>query len=336
MPKVAGEANLRLVDGLLFLQAVLLEFEVEVLFAEEFLVLARQSPRFVLAALQEQRGNLAGEAGAESDQPAGVLGQQVAVDAGLVVEALDVGVRHQADEVAIAFRVLREEDQVLEVGVELAFLLEAAARSDVDFAPDDRLDARLLAGLVEGDDAVEHAVIGEGQPGEPVLRRPLRQILDPAGAIEQAVLGVHVQVGKRLTVARLRHRVSWRNRPSWKRPYTPCESAKSGGVGGPLGLAYNITHISGMQFHSLAVGEAVPSTSHVSTLASRRPLTRAHLVLHSAKQNATSPRPFVLTLPAEYNDAMSTTLRRAGFSLVEMLVVMAIIAILAGMLLVAA
>ena len=64
----------------------------------------------------------------------------------------------------------------------------------IDLAAEDRLDVLLLAGLVELDRAVHHAVVGETQRGLIKGGRALGEVLDVRGAVEQRVLGVHMQV----------------------------------------------------------------------------------------------------------------------------------------------
>ena len=66
---------------------------------------------------------------------------------------------------------------------------------EVDLTADDRLDAVLGAGLVELDRAVHHAVVGQAERRLAELRRARRQRVDLARAVEQRVLGVHVQMG---------------------------------------------------------------------------------------------------------------------------------------------
>ena len=75
-------------------------------------------------------------------------------------------------------------------------LVEPAARRDVDFAADDRLDAFVAGGFVEIDRAVEHAVVGDGERGEFQLVGLLQQPIQPARAIEQGILGVEMEMNK--------------------------------------------------------------------------------------------------------------------------------------------
>src|SRR4029077_4249446 len=66
---------------------------------------------------------------------------------------------------------------------------------EVYLAADDRLDAVLLARLVQLDGAVHHAVVGQAESRLAELRGARRERVDLARAIEQRVLGVHVEMG---------------------------------------------------------------------------------------------------------------------------------------------
>ena len=117
--------------------------------------------------------------------------EQVLIDAGLVVEAFEVGGGDQVDEVAVAFLVFAEQDQVV-VAVGIGAGLVALLR-DVDFAADDGLDALCLGGVVELDRAEEIAVVGHGDGGH-FLFDDVHELADFAGSVEQGIIGVAVEV----------------------------------------------------------------------------------------------------------------------------------------------
>ena len=123
----------------------------------------------------ERLGDLAAEAGREADQALRVLGQVLAVDAGLVVVAVEVGVGDQAAEVLVALPVLGQQDEVEGLAVGLALLVAHAPPGDVGLDADDRLDALGGDGLDERDGPVERAVVGDGHGVEAELRSPVRQ-----------------------------------------------------------------------------------------------------------------------------------------------------------------
>ena len=121
-------------------------------------------------------------------------GEQLHVDVGLAArEALEEAGRGELDQVGEAGVVLGQQGEV--VALVLGLLLDRLAVVDeVGLEPDDRLDPVLLAGLVEVDGAVHHAVVGEPQRRLPELGGARRHRVDLAGAVEQRVLAVGVEM----------------------------------------------------------------------------------------------------------------------------------------------
>jgi len=66
----------------------------------------------------------------------------------------------------------------------------------IDFAAQDGLDAMFFRDFEELDGTVKHAVIRHGTRAHPEFLRPRHKVGQLAGAIEQRVLGVQVQVGE--------------------------------------------------------------------------------------------------------------------------------------------
>ena len=81
-------------------------------------------------------------------------------------------------------------------GIQPVDLIEAGAGGHIDLAADDGADALLFALLVEIDDAVHDTMIGDGDGGLAQGLGALDQPLDAAGAIEEAVFAVDVQMDK--------------------------------------------------------------------------------------------------------------------------------------------
>jgi hypothetical protein len=176
---------------------VVLDFDEVILAAEDFDEAAARGARVGVVAGEEALRHEGGEAAGEADEPGGVLRERLEVGPRLVIEALEVGVGDELEEVLVAGEVLGEQAEVedgfaLVVGA--ALLLEARSFDEVELAADERLDALGLGGVVELDRAVEIAVIGEGDGGHAELDRAVHQPVDPAAAVEQAVVGVDVEV----------------------------------------------------------------------------------------------------------------------------------------------
>src|SRR5258705_9049019 len=68
------------------------------------------------------------------------------------------------------------------------------ARGDVYLAAQDRIDPA-LARLVVEDDRREHvAMLGDGHRRHLQFDRPVEQLFDPAGAVEERILGMEVKM----------------------------------------------------------------------------------------------------------------------------------------------
>jgi hypothetical protein len=121
-----------------------------------------------------------------------MLGEEVFIDAGLVIEALQVAGGNEVDEVAIALLVFAEQDQVvIAIGVGPGFV---ALLGNIDLAADDGLDAGGLAGIEELDSAEEVAVIGHGDGGHILLGADFHELGDFASPVKHGVIGVAVEV----------------------------------------------------------------------------------------------------------------------------------------------
>ena len=116
-----------------------------------------------------------------------MLPQQVQVDAGLDVKALQKSLGNHVGQVAVALLVAAQQHQVGEGGVVLVDLLKAGAATGryIDLTADDWLDTSSLAGPVEVDDTVHDAVVRDGYRLLAQVFYPLHQLLDAAGPVQQ-------------------------------------------------------------------------------------------------------------------------------------------------------
>ena len=191
-------------------QAVVLELDEEVVLAEDLLEPTCPLERLGLVAGQQGLEDHAAQAARGGDQALVVGLEQLPVDPGLVVVALEVRRRGELEQVLVALRRLRDQRQVVvelvaAVGVPAGVVdLAPAHRSlvarlarHVGLGPDDRVDAGVLAGLVEVEDPVHVAVVGDPERRHAVLDRGIDEVLDPRRTIEHRVLGVGVQMRER-------------------------------------------------------------------------------------------------------------------------------------------
>ena len=173
-------------------QAGVLELDVDVLGAEQLRKAADLGQRGGVVAVAQQHRGLAAHAAGERDEALVVPAEQLPVGARLVVVALEVRRRRQLDEVLVAGLVAGEQREVrvalLDPGA------AAAVGGHVELEADDRLDALFFGGAVELDGAAQRAVVGERHRRHAQFLGPFDQLLDPAGAVEQRVFAVHVEM----------------------------------------------------------------------------------------------------------------------------------------------
>jgi hypothetical protein len=92
--------------------------------------------------------------------------------------------------------VLAEQDEMAGIFLADPVIVLEAVGGNVNLAADDGLEAGLLAGVVELDDAVEVAVVGDGAGAHAQVFRPRHQGGNTAHAVEQAEFGMNVEMGE--------------------------------------------------------------------------------------------------------------------------------------------
>ena len=90
------------------------------------------------------------------------------------------------------------------VAVDAVDLVKPGAGRHIDLTADDRLDACGLGGVKKRHTAVHDAVIRDGTRRLPHRLQSVKHPVNAAGTVQQAVLGMHMQVGK-LSLGRFRH-----------------------------------------------------------------------------------------------------------------------------------
>ena len=161
---------------------VALELQVEVVL-EDLAEPVDGGAGLLFAARQRQLGELAAQAAGEGDDAAAVAVQQVAVDAGLVVEAVEVRAGDELDEVRIPRVVARKQGKVVRIAVRRCARCVGAGRQ-VDLTPQYGVDAGLSAGRIEIYRPVHHAVVRNAEGIHPELLTPLHHGADPAQPIQ--------------------------------------------------------------------------------------------------------------------------------------------------------
>ena len=156
----------------------------------------RDALRLLEASLEQMRRDLSGNARGGDDQPFGVFREELAVHAGLGVEALGVGERGKLYEILVADGVSGEQDEMVVrlAAVARAGALAPIAGGDVGLHANDRLDSCFLRLLLEVPGAVKISVIGDRECRLFELLRAADQIANAIGTVEQRIFGMAVEM----------------------------------------------------------------------------------------------------------------------------------------------
>ena len=199
----SGQVELARHAVALDLQAVVLDLDEEVPLAEGLVVPHGQVLGLGHAIVQQQLREFGANTSRQADQPLAVLCEDLLVDPGLVVIALEIRPRREPKQIAKAGAVARQQGQM--IGIPLVSRPARAGRPigslagrDVGFDSHDRDDSRRLGLAEEFDRAEEVAMIRERHGGHPQRFDAADQVGDLALTVEQAVMTVTVKMYKRL------------------------------------------------------------------------------------------------------------------------------------------
>ena len=113
----------RLIDHLLFPHAMILQFQKEIAFAENFQIFQSRFLGLIVRNIQDIPGHFPRQAGAGSDQPFAVFSQKLLIHTGFIVETFREAIGNQLDQILIAFVIFRQEHHMI-IAAALAFFFE--------------------------------------------------------------------------------------------------------------------------------------------------------------------------------------------------------------------
>ena len=190
------------VDDPLLLDPVPLHLEEEVLRTEDVAIRRRRRERSPVLPVRQPFGHFPFQTAAQANQALRVRGQQILVDARLVIEPLRIAGGHELDQIVIALEVFSEEHEVVLRRPRVAALVETAAGRNVHLAAENRVQPARARMVVE-DHRREHVpVLGDREPRHLQPGRLIEHFVDAARAVEQRELGVQVQVDEFSHVSR--------------------------------------------------------------------------------------------------------------------------------------
>ena len=193
---LTGDPQHALVHRLLLLDAVILQLKVEIAFSKDAFHLAGIVPGIFVFFIQQILLNTACQAGRQSDQTLVMLLQQRNIHTGLAIETVHKGFRHQQAQIFITLTVLAQQNQVVRIVIDAVDTVTHQPPGHIDLTADDRLDACCFGSLVKIDAAVHNTVVCDRNGALSQLLDPLHHSVDAAGAVQEAIFGMHMQVSK--------------------------------------------------------------------------------------------------------------------------------------------
>ena len=165
---------------------------------EDGLVPRRYALRLLRLSLHDGLRHLSAQTGRAADYTLVVLLYKLVVNARLIVEALDVSLGRELDEVVVAIHVLGQHDQMVGTLVLAALAVKAAVPRHIHLATHDRLQRSLfLSHRIQELLYTEHiAVIGNRQGRLTVGHGSIDQIPYLGLTVQNRILGMDMQVGE--------------------------------------------------------------------------------------------------------------------------------------------
>ena len=192
----AGKADELRVHIFLLAQAMVLQLQIEIPLAENFLIAHSGRLRFLVIVCKKRARDLPRQTGGERNQPFMVLPEQLEIHTRLAVEAFQPGARDKLRQIPVALVVLAEQNQVAVFAIQLMDFVEPGALRHIDLTANNRPDAPFLCLFIKLHRTVHHTVIGDGDCFVPTRLRHIQQPLDPARTVQQAVFRVQMKMGK--------------------------------------------------------------------------------------------------------------------------------------------
>ena len=161
----------------------------------------------------QRLAQLSAQAARKADQPLGVFRQILFAHPRLPVEPVQARLRRQPDQVLVSLLVLGQHQQVVVLAVPRVARRRQAHTAGVasiprrlramvlrlahvELAAQDRLHALFLGRIEKVHRAVDVPVVRHGHGLLPQRRHAIRQLIDVAGAVQQRVFGMQMQVGE--------------------------------------------------------------------------------------------------------------------------------------------
>ena len=172
---------------------VVLKLDIEIL-SKHALQTPGQLIGFLIPIMQQMLWDVPCKACRQADEPLVMLLQQIIVDARLIVEPVNEGLRGELHQILIPGLILGQQDEVGVVPIRLPLLDGIGPMGNVGLHAQDGLDPLLLALPIEIDDAVHDPMVRDGKGRLAQSLCPGDQSWDAGRPIQQGILGMDMQM----------------------------------------------------------------------------------------------------------------------------------------------
>ena len=179
------------IDARLDLHSLVLHLEEEIPLAKNVAQAIRVGFRLVVFLRDERVSHFAAQAGRERNQSFAVLLKKIVIDARFVIEAIEKPGGNQLNQIAIAFFILCEQDEMVRPLRIAAAILVIIGR-DIYFAADDGFYPVSASLMKEIRGGKKISVVGNRNRRHASARRFGRQFADFASAVQERVVRVQM------------------------------------------------------------------------------------------------------------------------------------------------
>ncbi len=210
--QVSGQLLEKRVSPVLLGHALVLKLDEQVVLSEDLLEAGRLDSCVVVVVALEGLEYVPTKAAGRGDQTLGMIREDVPVDPGLVVVALQKSPAGYLDQVAVPGIALGQEREVvhelapairLTTGIidppTTGRALEPGVVGHVGLGTQDRFDPPVATGPIEVQDPVHVAVVGDPEGRLTVSHRGVDQVADSSRPVQHRKLGVDMEMGEAAT-----------------------------------------------------------------------------------------------------------------------------------------
>ena len=191
-----GDSGNTLVDSTLFRDAMILQFQIEIIFSEDFSQFQGIRLGCIVVLFHQPLRNGTCQTGRRCNQAFMVLTKHCKIHTGFAVESIHERLRYQQAQILVSLPVLTQQNQMIRVIVHTVNAVGNGTAGHIDLTADNRFDTGCFCRLIKVNTAVHNAVIRDGNGGLSQFLYPVHHAADAACSVQEAVFRMNMQMYK--------------------------------------------------------------------------------------------------------------------------------------------